>query len=133
MKNNYYSKSLQILIKELINFQRLLDDHCKPRLGESLNTLILEQIMNSVQKIKAMAEEAKSIQSLTLFNQDFSHFCLLLVEGSDMADYLLGLDETPTKIQKQARSWKKTAAKFRPFLKNSIYSQTEPFRLNLIK
>lgn len=72
-----------------------------------------------------MLLEAQEIKSLTLLNQDFSNFCLLLVNGSDMADYLLARHETSKKIQIQARYWKDTAVQFKPFLKNSIYSQSD--------
>jgi hypothetical protein len=125
MKKDNYSKSLQNLVQELTNFQELLNTPCEPGVSESLKVRLLAQTMNSVQNIKTLAEEVKSIKSFTLLGQDFTHFCLLLVNGSDMADHLLALNETPAKIQKQVRSWKKIAAKFRPFLKNSIYSRVE--------
>ena len=123
MKKDYYSKSIQILAQELSNFQELLDSTCESEVDKRIKGWPLEQIMNSVQNIKTMAAEVKRIKSLTLLNQDFAHFCLLLIDGSDMANHLLASDETHAKIQKQARSWKKIAAKFKPFLKNSIYNQ----------
>jgi hypothetical protein len=126
MKNNHYLKPLRILVQELTHFQKLLDTHCNTKPSRSLKVCPLEQLMNSVQNIKAIAEEAKRVRSLTLLNQDFSHFCLLLVNGSDMADYVLALNETHHgQIQKQAHSWKKIAVKFKPFLENSIYNEAK--------
>lgn len=125
MKKDNYFTSLHSLAQELSNFQELLNITYKSEIDGNLIKQPLGQMINVVQGIKVLVEEVKREESLTLLNQDFSNFCLLLIYGSDMADCLLARDETSKKIQNQARHWKDIAAKFRPFLKNSIYNRTE--------
>lgn len=115
MKINDYSKLIQLLVAAIGNLQKLVEGSSKK--------LRSNQIIQSIEEIKTLAEEANTIKSLTLIDQDFTRFCVLLINGSDMAAYLLGANDVPKKIQNQANSWKSTAASFKPFLKNSIYNK----------
>ncbi len=132
MKINDCSKFLQLLIKELSDLQKLVNTFSKSKAEGNSKRLLVNQIIKAIQDIKALAEEAKAIKSVILLDQDFTRFCILLIDGSDMADYLLDLDGIPERLQKQAASWKRTAATFKPFLKNSIYNKANSGNLSEI-
>ncbi len=116
MKKNDYSKLLQTLVQELDYFQKLLIFSERSKVDKGLKELNLDQIIGAIQKVMTMVREVKEMKKLTLIDKDFTNFCFLLIHGSDMADYLLTLEESSEKVRWHAHSWKKIAGTFKPFL-----------------
>ncbi len=125
MKNNKFPKSLQILMKELISIQVLLEG-IQNKLNDSnhLTEFQLKRLKGKTIAIVALIKEVKKVKSLTLMEQDYVNFCLLLAYGSDMADDLLELENSSDKSRSNAHSWNAIVKEFVPFVSGSFYNTT---------
>jgi hypothetical protein len=86
---------------------------------------LMGEIVKDIEKNVARLTD---IQTLTLFDQEYTFFCDLIMCGSEMAKYL----STVSKVSQQARAhanyWRKISQEFKPYL-NGIASTANPLDL----
>ena len=123
MKNftEQLSESLRNLSDELsyftINLRIFTDSVAKENIRK---TSKLQKLAEQHHQIKVILDKIQEIKSLTLIDQDYSNFCLLIFYGSFMADQLLAMKATDESSVRHANEWKTLAQTFKPFFeKNS--------------
>lgn len=111
-KENILFETLTIFTEKLTSFHTLIEStDC-----QCPNGLPLEKIKNDIPNVLKMINKFNNVKSLTLIEQEYINFCLLLAFGNEMADFLLKLKKCPEKSLVHARSWKEIAKNFIPFL-----------------
>lgn len=110
-----------ILSEELNAFQTLLKCTNSGLVNcICVNKLPLEKVFAGISILLDLINEFKQVKSLTLLEQDYINFCLLLVYGSEMAETLPKLKNCPENSRKHAKAWKEVAIKFTPLLNNNL-------------
>lgn len=112
-KVDIFFNTSKTLAKELTILQSQLDKD---------NDMTLMSLKDDINKILPLLREFQTINSFTLLGQDYVNFCLLIVHGSDMADYLLDSRKIPKKYRWHARRWQEIVTHFKPFIEKSSYS-----------
>ncbi len=85
----------------------------------------IEQAIQQIEQMKAILNRLLTVQTITLFNEEYIHFCDLIICGSEMAQYFIA-KPTPSKIFRQhALYWQQLVKEFKPFLKGVLNHYTQ--------
>lgn len=115
------SESLRILSEELSNFTINLKVFSDSMEKENSRKIVkLQKLTKQNNQIKTIIDKIQEAKSLTLLDQDYSNFCLLILYGSFMAEQLLATEASDHSSYRHATEWKTLAQTFKPFFeKNS--------------
>jgi hypothetical protein len=79
----------------------------------------LRRIAHTAGKIEQVVSRLLTIQTLTLYDQEYTRFCDLIICGSEMAKYLTTTQTSKT-MREHAHYWQKICIDLKPFIKGNL-------------
>ncbi len=111
------------LIRTLLSSVRQLQNSLKilqnSENSDAKLTSRLRQMALTTGKMEQMVTHLLTIQTLTLYDQEYTCFCDLIICGSEMAKHLANTKTSKT-MREHARYWQKICIDLKPFIKDNL-------------
>ncbi len=115
MKKSQFLELLNLLAAELNHFKL---NYLKTQNG-------CETQLNLVTEILKRINQLEELEILVLSDQDYTHFCMLLVYGGLMAESLKNMKRLSRRKMQHARNWHELQKTFKPLLEENVRTPTQ--------